>query len=339
MVELGRNLGLWVATAWFCQMLLFVGVPAASGQGRPARDALLSLVRPVEVYSTQDKEPSLIDRILSLPLRSTGEKTGSLPPVLTDLTPGRDNGSVTFPAVQSRANSRWFHSRSPGRAFEVEKTRVASLQPVVPASSRRAATLLDSSEDLTATGSLVADPRGLYSSFEIEVDRSRYTIKLYGLREEEKKLLFSEKVGLGSAEFPTPRGSYYIMKIFDDKPIWIPPDSWWAWGQSPSRSVYGGHMMPLFIKRPVKGSAAVDHGPDMVAPRMAMVDSGGYRVHGTDTPWSVGSAQSHGCVRMLNRTVKELADKLKMYVGTTTRGQSPNGPYINLARPVKMILY
>jgi lipoprotein-anchoring transpeptidase ErfK/SrfK len=72
---------------------------------------------------------------------------------------------------------------------------------------------------------------------------------------------------------------------------------------------------------------------------MTMVDSGGYRVHGTDTPWSVGSAQSHGCVRMLNRTVKVLADQLKMYVGTTTRGESANGPYVNLARPVKITLY
>jgi hypothetical protein len=130
------------------------------------------------------------------------------------------------------------------------------------------------------------------------------------------------------------------VRIYDDKPLWIPPqDRWWAWGQRPSHSVYGGHMMPFFKKVRDRSAGSADHGLDLVAPRMKMIDAGMYRIHGTDSPWSVGSSQSHGCVRMLNATVEQLADALKMYAGTTTRGRSANGPYVNLARPVKLILY
>jgi hypothetical protein len=71
---------------------------------------------------------------------------------------------------------------------------------------------------------------------------------------------------------------------------------------------------------------------------MKLVDNGFYRIHGTDSPWTIGSGQSHGCVRLLNKSVKQLADLMKMYVGTMDRGQTENGVYINLAKPVKMVL-
>jgi len=208
------------------------------------------------------------------------------------------------------------------------------------ATTRSGGDLIDSRDTFITAGSLAADPRSLYSRLEIEVDRAKYTINLLGYTDDEKKkVLFSTRVGLGSYDFPTPRGSFFITRIFDDKPIWIPPDSWWAWGQVPSRSVYGGHMMPFFKKLAVKGSTVEESGEELVATRMKMIDGGGYRIHGTDSPWSVGSGQSHGCVRMLNKTVKILADNLKMYVGTTTRGETANGPYVNLARPVKLTLH
>jgi lipoprotein-anchoring transpeptidase ErfK/SrfK len=201
--------------------------------------------------------------------------------------------------------------------------------------------LLDSSEALESVGSLVTDSTRVYSRLEIEVEISKFALRLYGYRQDEKKLIFSARVGLGSPDFPTPRGSYYVMRIYDDHPLWIPPsDREWAWGQSPSRSVYGGHMMPLFVKRPDgRRYEPTNSGTDSIAPRMQIVDSGGYRVHGTDSPWSVGSGQSHGCIRMLNSTVAQLANSLKLYVGTTERGESANGVYIDLARPVKLVLH
>jgi len=230
------------------------------------------------------------------------------------------------------------------RQLQETFVRLASLGQATYAAGRQAAALLDVGTGFESTGCLVADPKTLYSRFEILVDRANYQVRLFAIKDDATKtLLFDCRAGLGSAEFPTPKGSFYIMRIFDDKPLWIPPqDRWWAWGQNPSRSVYGGHMMPFFTKAQVPTASKSDETVrelDLVAPPVKMVDAGMYRIHGTDSPWSVGSAQSHGCVRLLNKSVATLADLLKMYVGTGPRGESPNGPYVELARPVRLILY
>lgn len=39
-----------------------------------------------------------------------------------------------------------------------------------------------------------------------------------------------------------------------------------------------------------------------------------YRIHGTDAPWSVGQAVSHGCIRMFNQDVADLYQRVP--VGT-----------------------
>jgi L,D-transpeptidase ErfK/SrfK len=44
---------------------------------------------------------------------------------------------------------------------------------------------------------------------------------------------------------------------------------------------------------------------------------GGYGIHGTDQPESIGNAASHGCVRMLNEDVIELYDIVPL--GTEVR--------------------
>ena len=53
---------------------------------------------------------------------------------------------------------------------------------------------------------------------------------------------------------------------------------------------------------------------------------GGYGIHGTDNPSSIGTAASHGCVRMLNEDVNELYDIVPLgtpvrIVGTTFTGR------------------
>ena len=242
--------------------------------------------------------------------------------------------------------SRLFYPGSSSVArMQKDLVRVASLagNPIV-AAAKQGGSVLDDAARLSRIGKLVGDPRPLYASFEILVDRAKYTVQLFGIKEDEKRtLLFECRAGLGSAEYPTPKGTFYIVRIFDDKPLWIPPpDREWAWGQSPSRTVYGGHMMPLFSKRISDRYVTSGQGKEMldfVAPSVRMVDSGAYRVHGTDSPWSVGSNQAHGCIRLLNSSVARLADTLKLYVGTTTRGETANGPYVNLARPVRLVLF
>ena len=35
-----------------------------------------------------------------------------------------------------------------------------------------------------------------------------------------------------------------------------------------------------------------------------------YRIHGTNEPWSIGGAESSGCIRMLNEDVLDLHDRV-----------------------------
>jgi lipoprotein-anchoring transpeptidase ErfK/SrfK len=37
-----------------------------------------------------------------------------------------------------------------------------------------------------------------------------------------------------------------------------------------------------------------------------------FRIHGTNEPWSIGSAASSGCIRMLNQEVIELYDQITL---------------------------
>lgn len=316
-------------------VLLVLAVCSLAGrvdaQNRSARELILSLAHPTEISQIEYRHDTAIETLLSKPLWE------------------RQVPAIRFPFRDEYAQRRNDARKRipkllPGNSLELAREgwiKLASLKPLSPAVRRPVASIMDSDQMLFEAGRMVGDPINVYSSFEIRVNIKEYTLDLYGIKNgEEKTVLYSCRTGLGSPEYPTPRGSYYIVRIFDDHPLWIPPPSDWAYGQVPSHSVYGGHMMPFFVK--VK---AVDKGDetvtelDNVAPAMKMIDGGMYRIHGTDSPWSIGSSQSHGCVRLLNRTVKQLADTLKMYVGTTTRDRTPNGTYINLAKPVRLVLF
>jgi hypothetical protein len=303
----------------------------------------LSHASPTDLGDSETRLWTKIELLLAGPLEpSTDLNPQAGPAVKIPFRPGWSSKNLSAPSIQEIQWSQLTPGISSLRPLDEGLTRLASLNPSLPAARRGAEKLLDFWEGFTSLpGSLVGDPVNLYSSFVVEVDRAHYRVSLYGMRnEDDKSLLYTCRAGLGSAEYPTPRGTYYLLRIFDNHPLWIPPqDRDWAWGQMPSRSVYGGHMMPLFIKKRGKVSADIVEDLDCVSPPAQMVDSGGYRVHGTDSPWSVGSAQSHGCIRLLNSSVQRLADTLKMYVGTTTRGETPNGTYISLARPVKIVLY
>lgn len=308
------------------------------------REYRLSHAGPADLEDSETRLWDKIELLLSGPIRpSEDQDSHSVSAAKIPFKPGWSSRDLAEPSQQDLQWSRLIPGISSLRPLSNGLTKLASLNPYVPAAKRGGEKLLDFWEGFSSLpGSLVGDPVHLYSSFVVEVNRAAYTVTLYGLRNggDDRSLLFTCRAGLGSAEYPTPRGTYYLLRIFDDKPIWIPPqDREWAWGQMPSRSVYGGHMLPLFIKKSGKGSDDIVEDLDSVAPPAQMVDSGGYRVHGTDSPWSIGSAQSHGCIRLLNSSVKRLADTLKMYVGTTTRGETPNGTFITLARPVKIVLY
>ena len=58
-------------------------------------------------------------------------------------------------------------------------------------------------------------------------------------------------------------------------------------------------------------------------------------LHGTNAPGSIGTNASHGCVRMLPKDARQVADLIKEQVGTTAQPrESENGSYVVLRSPV-----
>lgn len=73
-----------------------------------------------------------------------------------------------------------------------------------------------------------------------------------------------------------------------ENPSWTPTASMIAENPRLPRWVPGGHEMnPLGVRALYLGESM-------------------YRIHGTDAPWTIGSAVSKGCIRMYNRDVLDL---------------------------------
>ena len=89
----------------------------------------------------------------------------------------------------------------------------------------------------------------------------------------------------GSAKYPTPKGTFRVGKVVWN-PAWIPPDSKWAAKKTAKEPGHPDNPMKLvkiFFKEP------------------------DYYIHGTDQLESIGSAASHGCLRMDPADAAELA--------------------------------
>jgi lipoprotein-anchoring transpeptidase ErfK/SrfK len=99
-------------------------------------------------------------------------------------------------------------------------------------------------------------------------------------------LLKTFLVAVGTQKYPTPRGRFTITKIIWN-PSWRPPpNSDWAKDklpQGPGDPDNPMKVVKIFFKEPY------------------------YYIHGTDAVESLGSAASHGCIRMDPAEVAELA--------------------------------
>ncbi|HEX2167446.1 MAG TPA: L,D-transpeptidase [Longimicrobiales bacterium] len=132
-------------------------------------------------------------------------------------------------------------------------------------------------------------------SFEEATIRMRIDIsdrKLYV--EENGSPIESYNVAVGTAQHPTPRGSFAVRRMIWN-PRWVPPDSEWAEGEEvrePGDPKNPMGRVKVFFKEPT------------------------YYIHGTNAESSIGTAASHGCVRMLNDDVIELARLLIDRTGT-----------------------
>lgn len=109
----------------------------------------------------------------------------------------------------------------------------------------------------------------------------------------------SYSVAIGKDGHPTPTGSFNVRRIIWN-PSWTPPDVPWARGRKPTPP------------------GAADNPMGRVKIFFAEPD---YFIHGTNDTGSVGSAASHGCLRMRNPDVIELA-KLLMENGGASRPES-----------------
>ncbi len=123
----------------------------------------------------------------------------------------------------------------------------------------------------------------------LTVDRSSFELTLWTDLEAAK----TYTVAIGAQGFDTPAGLYSIQNKQVD-PAWNVPDSGWA-GDLAGTTVPGG--VP---ENPLKERW------------MGIYDGAG--IHGTDDIGSLGSAASHGCVRMAIPDVIELYDQVD--VGT-----------------------
>lgn len=109
----------------------------------------------------------------------------------------------------------------------------------------------------------------------------------------------SYPVAVGTRADPTPRGTFTIRRIVWN-PGWVPPDEKWAKGKTAKKPGQKGNPMrvaKIFFREP------------------------DYYIHGTPYTASLGSAASHGCLRMDPDQVAELAHQV-MNAGGVARDWS-----------------
>ncbi|HXQ89008.1 MAG TPA: L,D-transpeptidase/peptidoglycan binding protein [Solirubrobacterales bacterium] len=126
-----------------------------------------------------------------------------------------------------------------------------------------------------------------YPSY-LTLDRSTFTLRLW----KNLKLAKTYTVAVGMEGLETPEGLYQI-EAMEENPVWNVPESDWA-------GSLAGQTIPPGPSNPIK------------ARWMAIYEGAG--IHGTEETSSLGSAASHGCVRMSIPDVEELYSQVE--VGT-----------------------
>jgi len=126
-----------------------------------------------------------------------------------------------------------------------------------------------------------------YPSY-LTLDRSTFTLRLW----KHLKLAKTYTVAVGMEGLETPEGLYAIQEK-EENPVWNVPMSDWA-------GSLAGQTIPPGPSNPIK------------ARWMGIYEGAG--IHGTEETYSLGSAASHGCIRMAIPDVEELYDQVE--VGT-----------------------
>jgi hypothetical protein len=109
-------------------------------------------------------------------------------------------------------------------------------------------------------------------SARIIVDLARRRLTFY----RDSKPLFSSPVAVGAPATPTPTGRYYVNQRL------IPSDPSGPYGP---------------------GAIGISAFSDVL---QGWAQGGPIAIHGTNAPWSIGKAVSHGCIRLPNRALRRL---------------------------------
>lgn len=170
-----------------------------------------------------------------------------------------------------------------GRRLDRETTRKALVEAFE-------ASFEDADRDLEATVK-VTDPKVTEDEFgkTIVVDISQRKIRLF----DGAKLEKTYPCAVGTPGFPTPRGEFEIIQK-RYMPTWVNPAPN-GWGADMPRSIPPGPSNPL-------GTRALN----LSAP--------GIRFHGTTNIGSIGTAASHGCMRMRRSDIEDFYERVE--VGT-----------------------
>jgi lipoprotein-anchoring transpeptidase ErfK/SrfK len=126
-----------------------------------------------------------------------------------------------------------------------------------------------------------------YPSY-LTLDRANFTLRLF----KDLEPVRTYTVAVGQEGLETPEGTYEIQAM-EEEPTWYVPESDWA-------GDLAGQVIPPGPSNPIK------------ARWMAIFEGAG--IHGTEETASLGSAASHGCVRMSIPDVEELYEQVE--VGT-----------------------
>jgi lipoprotein-anchoring transpeptidase ErfK/SrfK len=116
----------------------------------------------------------------------------------------------------------------------------------------------------------------------IERNRFRLTLWRAGKRR-------TYPIAVGQPAYPTPSGIYRIVSK-QTNPTWFPPDSPWAAGLGP---------VPPSVSNPL-------------GTRWMGTSAPGIGIHGTPQSYSIGSAASHGCIRMYIGDAEALFDQVEI---------------------------
>ncbi len=187
--------------------------------------------------------------------------------------PARD-AEVSFPSLESVKEQTGIRVKA-----KVLKQRVAQALTVPGVKRRVKATVATIQPKVTQAE--LADKYPIV----LVADRNAFQLRLY----KDLKLQTQYTVAVGALGFDTPAGLYHIQNKAVDPP-WSVPDSDWA-GDLAGTVVPGG--VP---ENPLK------------ARWLGIYDGAG--IHGTDQTYSLGTAASHGCIRMAIPDVIELYDQV-----------------------------